>query len=133
MGGTTIAHGLDVLKVAYEMATGFMALRSESERQQLVIDLQDKILHAQRLLAEAGLAQSRLIDSNGELEDKVNALNDISKLTRERGLYYAPGDDEPFCPRCAEVDARRVHLANPTNEGLRRWTCPQCAVQFNER
>jgi len=60
------------LSTAMTMAKGFFALKSEAERQQLVIDLQKKILEAQALAMGARNAQDGLID-------EVNYLNGLIK------------------------------------------------------
>lgn len=46
-------------------------------------------------------------------------------------LYYdedmVASEGEPYCPRCWEVDGKRVHLIGPLNEGSEiSFTCPEC-------
>jgi hypothetical protein len=43
---------LTSLSTMFSMAKGFVALKTEAERQQLVIDLQQKILDAQKTIAD---------------------------------------------------------------------------------
>lgn len=124
------------LATAGNMAKGFLALKTEGERQQLVIDLQSKILEAQRAALES---RHMAFDTHDDLQrayEEIDRLKDqaamLATLTRRDGLYYAPVDDDPLCPRCVEVDRRCVHLTNSGVNALsqRHWTCPQCEKQF---
>jgi hypothetical protein len=124
------------LGTATDMVKGFMTLRSEAERQQLVIDLQSKILEAQRFAFEAGQMERAVWDDYQDALKEIDRLKDhsakLALLIRKDGLYFLPDDPDPLCPRCVEVDRQFVHLANPgKNEVLQmHWTCPACDKTF---
>jgi uncharacterized protein YbcI len=124
------------LSTAASMARGFMSLKTEAERQQLVIDLQNKILEAQQFALEARDMESAMReDYQGALAEIIRLKDQaelLKSLVRREGLYFAPGDDDPLCPRCIEVDRKVIHLANPGTNAFkqRHWTCPQCEKLF---
>jgi len=53
-------------------------------------------------------------------------------MQRRRGLGYLPGDSDPCCTRCAEVDLAVVHLLRTGRLQLRDpvWSCPKCKTDF---
>lgn len=124
------------LSTAATMAKGFLALKSEAERQQMVIDLQSKILEAQRIALEAHDMETALYYDYQNTLAELDKLKDqgamLAKLVRRDRLYFAPDDLDPLCPRCVEVDRRCIHLVDPESVSTRphNWVCPACDKSF---
>jgi hypothetical protein len=134
MGMPSFMIVAESLKTAKAMLDAFLTLRSEAERQQLIIDLQAKVLEAQRAAQAAAEFDAGMTDEFIRMQEELDAIKLVGELHRDRGLYYIEGDPDPFCPRCYEVQWVRVHLVNPqrTRQG-QRWTCANCQGQFIEQ
>jgi hypothetical protein len=117
------------LSTAVSMAKGFLALKQEADRQQLVIDLQGKILEAQDEAVKALDYERNLNKQLDALEAELKELKSqkalVATMTRKDGFAFLPNDPDPCCARCAEVDIRVVHVSRTTKLELRRriWAC----------
>lgn len=134
MGMPDVDVLLSSLKVAKDMAKGFMSLKQEAERQQLVIDLQGQILQAQDAASRTGSAQREIQEEVDRLLRRVDELTNqkaiVATMTRKNGNYYIPRENEPCCTRCVEVDVKIVHLSRLPKLELRRpvWACLSASV-----
>jgi len=124
------------LRAAREMAQGYLALKDEISRQQFVIDLQGKILEAQGNALDAQEAQRALVLEIERLKSELAQANDrravIAAMTRNHGLYFKDQDPDPYCPRCAEVDGRLLHLTRVGGPlgAVHPYKCPQCKSSY---
>ena len=127
---------LQSLSTAGSMVKGFLSLKQEAERQQLVIDLQNKILEAQKAAVEALDYERHMSKDLDNLQDELAALKSqkaiVGTMKRKDAFSYLPDDPDPCCTRCAEVDFRVVHLAKTVRIEARRriWVCPHCKSEF---
>jgi hypothetical protein len=79
---------------------------------------------------------SELTDENRELKEELRQLqfnkdNPLEFLVD--GLYYDEKADHPYCPRCYEVDGKRVHLTFNSNPAAHNVHCPQCGKYFPKK
>ncbi|WP_369941699.1 hypothetical protein [Xanthomonas medicagonis] len=133
---STISAAVSSLKVAKDIAQGMLHLSNIAEVQSKVIELQSAILDAQ---GKALDAQADLVSISQELaaaKSEIAALNShrdfVATLSRHDGAYLAPGDPDPFCPRCVEASTTPIHLFRTSKMELRHWiwACPQCKTQM---
>lgn len=133
---STISAAVSSLKTAKDIAQGLLALKTLSEVQGKVIELQSAILDAQgkALDAQAGMVelQEQLKAANARIAELKSHQAFVSTLERKNGAYLAPGDPDPYCPRCVEVSVTPVHLVQTGKQELRHWiwACPECKVQM---
>lgn len=136
MDVTSISASITALRAAKDIAQGIFNLKSAIEIQGKVIELQSEILNAQEKALDAQSEQANLLHRIRELEnqltDLVSQKEAVSRLERREGMSYYPGDSEPYCARCAEVDIRLVHLAKSSRleMGKRVFRCPQCKSEW---
>jgi len=132
----TISAAVSSLKAAKDIAKSMLHLSNMAEVQGKVIELQSAILDAQ---GKALDAQAELVSLNQQLaeaNDKVAALAShkqfVSTLKRHDCAYLAPGDPDPFCPRCIEASTTPVHLFKTSKMELRHWVwrCPECKTEL---
>ncbi len=83
----------------------------------------------------------KFVEKAQDLQAKVEALEEQNKELREQlrfrgiverinGCSYVVGEQEPICPRCAEVDRRPVHFVTTRHEKMGHLVvCPQCKTQ----
>jgi hypothetical protein len=76
-----------------------------------------------------------LVDENRELEEEIRRLkfNKDNPLEFRNGMYFWPGDDNPYCVRCYDADGgKRVHLIKVENFArLHTYICPACKSEHN--
>ena len=131
-----ISMAIASLGAAKDLAKGFLALKDEISRQQLLIDLQGKILDAQGAALDAQETQRTLLREVEELKSQIDRANDqtavIATMERDQAFYFRPGDLDPLCPRCIEVDKRLVHVKKSAKVEQRRrvWGCPACRQEY---
>jgi hypothetical protein len=80
-------------------------------------------------ISDLKMETSVLTDENRELKEKVRQLQFDKKnpLTFRNGLYYAAGDDIPWCPHCYEVSHIRTHLIRDQNfKVIGYYKCTHC-------
>ena len=133
---SAISAAVTSLKTAKDIAQGLLALKSLSEVQGKVIELQSAILDAQgkALDAQAGLVelQDQLKAANQRIAELNNHQAFVRTLSRSNGAYLAPGDADPYCPRCIEVSVTPVHLVDTGKIEMRHriWACPACKTSM---
>ena len=60
---------------------------------------------------------------------RLQLAQSLPPLQHVRGVYYMSGDPVPFCPRCYEIQQKRIHLFGPIelmNSSVERWDCHAC-------
>jgi hypothetical protein len=96
----------------------------------LTIEAQEKILE----LRQAALD---LQEQNLNLRDQLRAVQDqltLRALTFRHGVYWDGDDDRnPFCPRCADADQKRVRLHSYDSMGLHDLICRNCKNTFLDK
>ncbi len=101
--------------------------------------LKEKIAILVDSLLEAKIQAGETLDLIQEKDKEIAKLEDLlsfkNKLLRKDGKYYESDNDgnsmnEPFCPRCWEVEKIPVHLNHI--EKL-RYICPNCKNTFGPR
>jgi hypothetical protein len=103
--------------ISLEDAKGIFKLLNKGlniAEQEKLIDLREYIL---------GIEEERL-----ELQTKINDLEKAlafnKKLTFKAPMYYADGDETPYCPRCWEKDNKAIHVVYLKSPAVH--SCPEC-------
>ena len=134
-----VVAGLGAIKTAFDIAKGLKDIDDAARRNAAVIDLQEKILAAQR-------AQAALVERIGDLEAKVASfeawgaqkkryeLKDFGGDTFAYELKQSEAGGEPahrICPSCYEKQQRHVLQARGRNAFSQDiYRCPGCAHSF---
>jgi ribosomal protein L29 len=134
------------LKLAGDIAKGFLELKSISEVQGKVVELQSAILSAQSSALSANSAQAAMVDEIRTLKEEIARIKAWEtqkkryKLTSQwkaGGIAYAlkesMKESEPphlICTKCYE-DGRKS-LLNPLadSNGFVAYVCPVCKSQI---
>lgn len=80
---------------------------------------------------------SHLQETIAELKDLVNELWSRTTMSEEQvlvfrgNMYYAEGDDVPWCPHCYETSKLRRHLTPQVTHG--EYQCSKCENFFEAR
>jgi hypothetical protein len=80
-------------------------------------------------ISDLNMDISGLNNENRELKEKIRLLqfNKDNPLEFRDGMYYAPGDDNPYCVRCYDADGKRIRLVRGINfVHLHTHVCLQC-------
>lgn len=96
------------------------------------MELYRKMVNLEREIVELQGENIELIKKVRGLEER---LRSGAELEFRKPLYYAEGDDQPFCPRCWEVDEVRVHLDGPVKKANGTvYNCLECKKEvYTER
>lgn len=136
---------LSSLKVAGDLAKGFLDLKSLAEVQGKVIELQSTILAAQSSAMAAVSDQARLADENRELKDALKRAEawDVEKLryrlvTPEQGvvvygLRESQKGEEPahwLCVHCFEDGRKSILNPSKDKDSWYHYSCPKCKSGF---
>jgi hypothetical protein len=101
------------------------ALSADNESQlcQLVTDIAARL----EMPLQSSASYMRNVSIVKQLAGKTVTAGTGLNMKRIAGHSYVDGDDEEICSRCAEVDARVVHLLDMNIDGRgMKATCPQC-------
>lgn len=132
IAGKAAVDGLQAL-VAYTDEIQDTSKRSEFSK--IVTELSLELAKNQILLAET-------LDENNKLKEQISACkteinhlkNPDTKLTYSNGLYYAPNDEDPFCPGCYDNSRKRSRVNKLT--GIRKrmgdYHCPVCSNTYGK-
>ena len=94
------------------------------------MELYQKLVDLQSTVVERETENLKLSRANHDLETKLEAaerqLQFSKSLTFRAPLYYAEGDEVPYCPRCWEADHAAMHLVAMSWSGRTRYDCPKC-------
>ena len=71
------------------------------------LELNRKILNLEGEVIELTRANRVLSKENDDLKE---SLCFKEKLIYRKPLYFAEGDDQPYCPKCWENDGKPIHL-----------------------
>jgi len=145
----TIQATVTSLKAAFDIAKGISDLKTGSEVQAKVIELQQIILSAQENALRANTDQFELMNELKALREQLEGVN---KWMDERnryvlhksnatsgGVVYAllkseakAGEPAHFlCPECYELGRKSI-LMNSGNEraGFTKWVCNKCKLEI---
>ena len=91
------------------------------------IDLYRKIVELEGAILE-------LTHQKREADDKIQKLTDAlafkEKLTFKSSVYFASGDNIPYCPKCWEGTKLASHLTPPNVYDVMTRVCPQCQTKL---
>ncbi len=145
----TIQATVTSLKAAFDIAKGISDLKTDTEVQAKVIELQQIILCAQESALRANTDQFELMN---ELKILREQLEGVNKWMEERnryvlhksnvtsgGVVYAllkseakTGEPAHFlCPECYELGGKSI-LMNSGSEraGFTKWVCNKCKLEI---
>jgi hypothetical protein len=93
-------------------------------------------------MVEASQLQGILAQKNEEIRQLKTKLNerDTIKYDSKTEMYWADGDDSPYCTRCYEHDEKYVHLTFiqgcPAQDYLPQedayYSCKACSCSYNK-
>src|SRR5215467_12644303 len=106
----SITATLASLKAAKEIGQGLLELKSVTDIQTKVIELQNLILAAQSSALDARGECIDLVEKNAELQQKLRLLNEQMETRQNMiyrdDVYWMPKeggiDEGPYCPRCLD-------------------------------
>ena len=137
------------LKVAGDIAKGFMELKSMAEVQGKVIELQGVILSAQSSALSANADQAAMVDEVRSLHAELSRMK-AWEAQRQRyqlvgiwsgtGLVYAlkesASQGEPphwLCTKCYEDGLRMILQPRQNKDGWCYIACPTCKSEIHSR
>ncbi|OGV32558.1 MAG: hypothetical protein A2020_14760 [Lentisphaerae bacterium GWF2_45_14] len=66
-------------------------------------------------------------EADCEVQKLREQIEKRQKLEFRAPYYFAPGDTQPYCPKCWEAENISVHLQGPTLfNGRPQYQCPNC-------
>ena len=114
----TIKAGYDGLKATTGIVQGIFALKSETEKNQAIIDIQRNVLEAQRALTEADGVHAADLKRIAELEQEIVRLKDWSAERKRYQLVDVWQGAFAYMPKPGMEDGQPAH-----------WLCTNC---FNQ-
>lgn len=136
------------LKIASDLAKGFLDLKTEAEVQAKVIELQSVILNAQSSALAANADQSAMVDEIRALKEKLAAAH---RWEHERARYklvaLEPGvfayalrnesaESEPphwLCGRCYNAGTKSILQNQGETDNVNEHVCPACDTKIIAR
>ena len=142
---TLIQGTISGLKVAADITKSLMQLKSISEVQAKVIDLQTTILSAQSSALAANADQTTMVEEIRALKEEIACIKawesqkqryQLTQLWEGAIFVYAlkesMGESEPphwICTKCYE-DGVRMILQPRTKDGYMYLYCPTCKMEI---
>ena len=114
----TVKAAYDGLKVTTGIIQGIYALKSETEKNQAVIDIQRNVLEAQRALTEAEGIHAADLMRIKDLEQEIVGLKDWSAERERYELVGIRGGGFAFMPKEGMEGGKPAH-----------WLCANCFEQ----
>jgi len=137
------------LKVAGDIAKGFMELKSMTEVQGKVIELQSAILAAQSSALSANADQAAMVDEIRNLKAEIARVKawesqkqryQLQPIWDRAALVYAlkesMSNGEPphwICTKCYEDGSRMILQPRQTKEGRGVLACPTCKSELQNQ
>jgi translation initiation factor 2B subunit (eIF-2B alpha/beta/delta family) len=113
---TTIKAAASILKQAAELAD-----KAKN------IELKEQLMSLREALMEIREENNSLRELNQELLSKVEDKNELSF---NGFAYVIEGKESFYCPRCYEVDKKKVHLLVQGSQ-TRHLNCPECQATID--
>ena len=112
---TLIGEGVDILKLVNKAQNADL-YKQIGEWIEKVLDLQKK--------------NEELTAERNELREQLRFKGTLERI---KGHTFVQGDEEEICPRCAEVDAKPVHLfpVHSKHPPFQKAGCPACKTEFS--
>jgi hypothetical protein len=76
------------------------------------------------------IENDHLLEKVHEYERQLKFNGEVERIN---GHMFVKGDDDEICPRCAEGNAKPIHLVSQHSKRppyQRAW-CPECKTEFN--
>ncbi len=103
------------LKTASDIAQGIIALKTETEKNAAVINIQRHVLEGQRALMEADALHATDLRRIGELEQEIVRLEDWSAERERYELIGIRGGAFTYMPKAGMENGQPAH-----------WLCANC-------
>lgn len=117
----TISTGIDAVKKLADLAVKTQNI----DLQEGIIELREKLLFAKEALLNAKEEISDLKEENRRLARSIEKGKKIAETTmvlKGSAYYDEISEDGPFCPRCFDLDDKKVRLSNLGPLLI----CPEC-------
>ena len=137
------------LKLAGDIAKGFMELKSMADVQGKVIELQSAILSAQSSALSANSDQAAMIDKVRALKEEIARVKAwesqkqryaLQAIWEDVAVVYAlkasMSEGEPahwICTKCYEDGIRMILQPRQTKDGHAFLACPSCNSELHNR
>lgn len=142
---SAIAALLSSFKAASEITKGMIELKTQTEIQSKVIELQSVIMGAQASALDAQLDLTAAIDEIAKLSQRIADMEgwETTKakcVLREVGqkifVYELNGGGDLMpaywlCPNCFEDKRKSIIQLEYEDNGLSKYFCPRCAFKFH--
>jgi len=144
----TIAAAANSLKVAGDIATGLISLKTMSEVQAKAIELNQKLITAQHDIFSANAAQSALVQRVSDLEKQIAQMKAWDEQ-KKRYKLTNPWDGNPalvyalrasykeaeaahwICTKCYDDGRRSILQPQKDKTGFMLLTCPTCKAEIH--
>ncbi len=113
----SIAAAASSLKVAGEIATGLMSLKTMKEVQDKAIELNQKLINAQHEIFAANAAQSTLVQRVSELENQIAEMKAWDEQ-KKRYKLTTPWEGRPALVYAMRESCKETEIAH--------WICTNC-------
>ena len=146
---TLIQGTISGLKLAGDIAKGFMELKSMADVQGKVIDLQSAILSAQSSALAANADQAAMVDEIRLLKEEIARVKawetqkqryQLEAIWEKAAVVYAlkksmSGAEPPhwICTKCYEDGSRMILQPRKGKDGLGVLACPTCKSELHNR
>lgn len=143
-----ISGALSSLKTAFDIAKGISDLKSMTDVQGKVIELQQAILAAQSSAMAANAEQYTAMEELRKLREELEKMSGWQQEKQRYRLFQAEGtggsvvyalresqkqQDEPphyLCANCYEQGRKSILHNTIPSTGWTHWHCPVCKAQF---
>jgi hypothetical protein len=146
-GLAEIGSALGSLKTASDIVKTFAGLRTDTERNAKLVELQGQIISAQTSAISANAAQMALVEQVRDLEKQVAGMEtwesekqryELKKVSFMGATAYVVkpdmrGSEPPHCICGACYDKGKKGRLQPVAGGVghpRPWTCQECGAKF---
>ena len=146
---TLIQGTISGLKIAGDIAKGFMELKSMADVQGKVIELQSAILSAQGSALSANADQAAMVDEIRSLKEEIARMKawetqkqryELQPIWDRAALVYSlkasMSEGEPphwICTKCYEDGFRMILQPRQGKEGRGILACPTCKSELHNR
>ena len=120
---------LDTIKAAIANTGKLLEVRDLSKNADAMFVISDLKL----TLADIKVQVADLIEENADLRSKLEKANQPPEVELRNGIYYKPGEDNPYCSACYENNGQLIPLVELSGhfQVIAKYSCPSCKAHYN--